>query len=191
MAGIDKAVQIARAYGQLTRAITERSNAERLRIAQGNYDATKAQIDAQAQQRASELSGVFQQHVGQLQANAAFRGVGAGGSTAALLASAGVEASVARKVIEINANNATGALAASSQIETEDAQLAQIQGTFQGLSIGNDFVSALASLPSSTVRQTNWVQTGLGWQPWYTYNEVPGQFNIENLFPDMGSLLEE
>jgi hypothetical protein len=186
-----KSMQIARAYGALTRAIVAQSNAERIKVAQGNFDTGRRQIDAQAAERSAELSGVFQQHVGQLRSNAAFRGVGQGGSSSALERAAGAQAEVARRNIETNANNAIGALAAQSQIATEDEQLAELQGTFQGLSIGGDFVQALASLPSNTTQTSQWVNTGLGWQQVYTNHETPGSMDLSEMFPELGNLFGE
>lgn len=182
--GFEKALQIGRAYGALTRALVERTNQERLRIAQRNFDAGRKQIGDQAHARSAELAGVFQKHVGQMQANAAFRGVGQSGSTAALLQASTSEAEIARRNIEINANNATGALAAAAQVEVEDEQLAEMEGTFRGLGIGSDFTAAVANLPSTRTRTSQWVQTGLGWQELYSYNEQPGSIDLGSMFPE-------
>lgn len=187
--GIQKALEIARAYGTLTRKLVERSNAERLRVAQGNFDAGRDQLTEQAREKSAELAGVFQKHLGQLGANAAYRGIGASGSAAALAGSAAAEAGVARRNIEINANNSIGALAAQTQITTEDAQLAQLEGTFKGLSIGSSFTEALASLPDQHNQSTSWVQTGLGWQAVPTTTTTPGSLDIKDLFPEFSSIL--
>lgn len=183
-----QAVQIARAYGSLTRALAERGNAERIRIAQANFDTARQQITAQRNQRAAELAGVFQQHIGTVRANAAYRGVG-GGSVAALETAASAQAEVARRNIDINANNQIGAEASQALVPIEDPTLAQIEGTFQGLRIGGDFVTALAQLPSNRTRITEWVNTGLGYQPVYSYRETPGSFNLRGQFPELEQFL--
>lgn len=189
--GFQKAVQIARSYGSLTRTLVERANAERLRVAQGNFDAGRTQISAQSRERSAELAGVFQRHVGQLKANAIYRGVGSAGSSAALVGASMAEAEVARRNIEINANNAVGALAAASQIETEDEALAEIEGAFRGLAIGGNFVEALASLAPVRTETSSWVNTGLGWQQLHNVNESPGRFDIRDIFPEFNELMEE
>lgn len=180
----EKALQIGRAYGALTRAIAQQSNAERLRIAEQNFRTGRSQIDAQRAERTAELSRVFQRHVGQLQANAAYRGVGQAGSTAALVGASVAEAAVARRNIEINANNAIASLGAQSQPVLEDEQLAEMEGTFRGLSIGSDFAAAVASLPSTTKKSSKWVQTGLGWQELYSFEQVPGSLDLSKMFPE-------
>lgn len=187
--GLQRALEIARSYGVLQRKLVERSNAERLRVAQGNFNAGRQQITDQVAERSAQLSSVFQKHMGQLSANAAYRGVGSAGSTAALAGTASVEAGVDRRNIEINANNSIGSLAAQTQITTEDAQLAQLEGTFKGLSIGSSFNEALASLPDKHSQSTSWVQTGLGWQAVNTTNTTPGSFDIKDVFPEFSSIL--
>lgn len=182
------ATAIARSYGALTRALAERQNAERIRIAQANFDTTRSQINDQKRQKASELAGIFQSHIGTVRANAAYRGVG-GGSVLALETGASAQAEVARRNIDINANNAIGAAAAQSLVPLEDPQLAQLEGTFRGLSMGSEFAAALASLPSSTQRYVEWVQTGLGWQAVNRTREVPAYFNLGEQFPELHAFL--
>lgn len=182
------AINIARAYGSLARAIAERQNAERSRVAQANFDATRNQINAQKAEKAAELSRVFRKHTASIRANAAYRGIG-GGTVAALEGSASAEAEILRRNIEINANNAIGAAAAEANIPMEDPLLSQLEGTFQGLRLGMEFVNALALLPSQTVRNSTWVQTGAGWQQWYNYSQQPQYVNFTNLFPELNTFL--
>ena len=185
-----KAVKIASAYGSLTRALTERTNAERIRIAQANFDVERKQVTAQKDQRASELAGIFQNHVGTVQANAAYRGVG-GGSVAAIVGATSAEAEVARRNIDINANNAIGAAAAQAMVPIDDPVLSQLQGTFQGLDIGSNFVESLASLPSQHTSTTYWVNTSLGHQAVRINQETPGTFNLRDQFPELDAFLRE
>lgn len=184
----DTALGIARAYGSLTRALVERQNSERIRIAQANFDASRQQITAAKDQKVAELAGVFQQHLGTIRANAAYRGVG-GGSVAALLGSASADGEVARRNIDINANNQIGSEASQAIVPLDDPIMSQFQGFFQGLGIGSDFAQALASMPSSRVNDTTWINTSLGWQAWNTSREVPQTFNLGESFPELDAFL--
>lgn len=183
-----KAIPIAKAYGALTRALAERGNAERIRVAQANFDTTRTQIVEQKSQRASELSAVFQNHIATIQANAAFRGIG-GGSPTALITSEGAKAEVARRNIDINANNAIGSAAAQASVQIEDPNLAEIEGTFKGLSIGSDFTRALDSLPARRSLETEWVNTGLGYQAVQRTRETPQTVDLREMFPELDRFL--
>lgn len=183
-----QAIKIARSYGTLTRALTERSNAERIRIAQANFDAGRTQVNAQRDQRASELAGVFQQHIGTIRANAAYRGVG-GGSVAALEGAASAQAVVARRNIDINANNEIGSAASQAIVPVDDTILSELQGTFQGLGIGSDFVTSLAQLPSVRGSHTQWVRTGAGYQEVRFNTESPATVNLRGQFPELDAFL--
>lgn len=185
----ETAVRIAQAYGSLTRALVERQNAERVRIAQVNFDASRQQITAAKDQKVAELAGVFQQHIGTVRANAAYRGVG-GGSVAALIGSAAAEGEVARRNIDINANNQIGSAASQAIVPLDDPMMSQFQGFFQGLGIGSDFSTALASMPSTRVNQTTWVNTSLGWQALNSSHEVPQSFDLGSQFPELDSFLK-
>lgn len=182
------AISIARSYGALTRALVERQNAERIRAAQANFDTTRKQIDAAREQKVAELSGIFQNHIDTIRANAAYRGIG-GGSVAALETSTSAQAEVARRNVDINANNAIGSAASQAIVPIEDPQLAQLEGTFRGLSIGGDFAAALANLPSTTQNYTEWVWTSIGWQAVNKTREIPGSFNLANQFPELNQFL--
>lgn len=184
----EQAATIARAYGSVTRALAEQSNAERIRVAQANFDANRNQVEEQAQQQAAQLGKIFQQHVGMTRANAAYRGVG-GGSVVAIERAADAEAEVARRSIDINATNMIGALAANSLVPVEDPILAQIQGTFEGLQIGADFVAALEALEPDYRMTTNFIHTDLGYQPFQTKTAVPQQFDLGEQFPELTSFL--
>ncbi len=185
----NKAVQIGRAYGALTRRLTEQANAERVRIAQANFDATRTQIGQRRNEQVAELSGVFQKHIGSVVANAAFRGVG-GGSVSALVGASTAEAEVARRNIDINANNMVGAAAAEATVPIEDPVLSELEGTFRGLGIGGDFVEALARLPSEKTESVDWIQTGLGYQAVKTTRETPASFDLQSQFPELTAFLD-
>lgn len=185
----NKAVSIANAYGALNRALVEKANAEHVRVAQANFDAGRSQIEAARDQKVSELSGVFRTHIASIQANAAFRGVG-GGSLNALVGSSTAEAEVARRVIDINANNAIGAEAAQATVPIDDPALAQLEGTFRGLGIGGDFVSALDSMPETTTHSTSWVHTGVGWQAVDSVTHEKQNFDLIGQFPELDKFLK-
>jgi hypothetical protein len=184
----NKAVEIGKAYGALTRALTEQANAERIRVAQANFNASRTQIEAQRNQRSADLSRTFQKHIGAVQANAAFRGVG-GGSVAALIGEVTAEGEVARRNIDINANNAIGAEAAQAVVPIEDPALAQLEGTFRGLGIGSDFVEALDQLEPTRGTRTDWVRTGIGWQAVRRTTETPQNFDLRQMYPELDDFL--
>jgi hypothetical protein len=185
----EQATNIAKAYGAVSRALAEQANAERIRIAQANFDANRLQVEEQAAQKSSELARTFQQHVGMARANAAWRGVG-GGSVTAQERAMDAEAEVARRNIDINATNMIGALAAGSLVPIEDPILAQIEGTFEGIMIGAEFVSALEALEPDFRTQTTYVQTGLGYQPIQSMTSTPQQFNLADQFPELTAFLQ-
>lgn len=185
----NKAVGIAKAYGELNRALTERANSERIRVAQANFSASRNQIEAARAQKVSELSEVFSNHIASVQANAAYRGVG-GGSIHALVGAATAEAEVARRVIDINANNAVGAEAAQATVPIDDPVLSQLEGTFKGLGIGGDFVNSLDQLPETSSHTTQWVKTGLGYQAVDVVTHDKQNVDITSQFPELDAFLK-
>lgn len=186
----DKVMGIARAYGKVQRALAERSNAERIRLAQANFNTGRAQIEAAAGQEVSELSSIFRKHIGSIQSSAAVRGVG-GASIQSLESSATAEAIRARTNIEINANNQIGSLASQSQVQIEDPALAEFSGVFQGLGIGSDFLTALQNLPENRRTRTEWVRGPSGGYQAIQITESSAQnFDIRSQFPELDAFLE-
>jgi hypothetical protein len=181
-------LDIARNYGEFQRDVTEKQNAELVRTAQMNYDVAEQQTNAAAAEQAQSLSLEYQKARGAAQAMAAYRGVA---SPTAELAAEGVQASRARRNIEINAANAIAAAAAGAQVQQADPNLAQFQGTMSGLQLGGQLAEAQAAMPYETVINYETVQTGLGWQTIPVASRVQQDLDLSALLDqlDMGGVL--
>ena len=174
-------LDIARNYGDFQRDVTEKQNAEMVKTAQLNYDVSEQQTNAAAAEQAQNLSLEYQKTAGAARAMAAYRGVQA---PTAELAAEGVQAARARQNIEVNAANAIAAAAAGAQVQQQDPNLAQFQGTMAGLQLGGQLAEAQAAMPYETVMSYQTVQTGLG------YQTVPVATRVQQDL-DLSALLDE
>ena len=154
-------IDIAQKYGNFQKDVVTKQNNELVETAQLNYDVAERQTKAQAAEMSQDLSLQYQKARGATQAMAAYRGVA---SPTAELAADGVQAARARRNIEINSANAIAAYAAGAQVQQQDPNLAQFEGTMAGLQLGGQLVEAQAAMPYETVFTTEGVWTGLGWQ---------------------------
>ena len=154
-------IDIAQKYGSFQKDVVSKQNDELVKTAQMNYDVAERQTKDQAAEMSQALSLEYQKARGASQAMAAYRGVA---SPDAALASDGLQAVRARRNIEINSANAIAAYAAGAQVQQQDPNLAQFEGTMAGLQLGGQLVEAQAAMPYETVFTTEGVWTGLGWQ---------------------------
>lgn len=173
-------LDIARTYGEFTRDVTEKQNAELVKTAQMNYDVAEQQINAAKQEQAQQLALQYQQAQGAALAMAAYRGIGENTDAAR---AEGMQAERARRNLEINAANQIAAAAAGAQVQQSDPNLAQWQGTMMGLELGGQLAQAQAAMPYETVYHQQLVQTGAGYQTIWVADQV--QETI-----DLGELLE-
>lgn len=154
-------IDIANNYGQFQRDVTTQQNEELVQTAQQNYDVSEQQIKASAAEQSQLLSLEYQKTRGATTAMAAYRGIA---SPTAELAGEGIQAARARRNIEINAANQLAGAAAGAQVQQQDPNLAQFQGTMEGLQLGSQVAEAQAAMPYETVYHTESVYTGLGYQ---------------------------
>lgn len=174
-------LDIAQTYGQFQRDVTEKQNAELVRTAQLNYDVAEQQTKAAAAEQAQSLSLEYQKAAGAARAMAAYRNVA---SPTAELAAEGVQAARARRNIEINAANEIASAAAAAQVQQQDPNLAQFQGTMAGLQLGGQLAEAQAAMPYETVYRQQLVYTGAGYQTITVADRVQEEI-------DLAALLEQ
>lgn len=175
-------LDIAKNYGDFQKDVTNKQNAELVKTAQMNYDVSEQQTNAAAAEQAQNLSLEYQKTRGAMNAMAAYRGVA---SPTAELAAEGVQATRARRNIEINAANAIAAAAAGAQVQQQDPNLAQFQGTMAGLQLGGQLAEAQANMPYETVYSTQGVWTGLGYQTVRTANRVQQDLDLSTLLDEL------
>ena len=174
-------IDIAQKYGTFQKDVVSKQNDELVKTAQMNYDVAEQQTLAQSAEMSQALSLEYQKARGASQAMAAYRGVA---SPDAALASDGLQAVRARRNIEINAANQIASLAAASQVQFQNTNLAQIQGTMAGLDLGTSVASAQADMPWKTVYQDK--------RYWNGYEDVwyeTSSSSQDDL--DLGSLLDD
>lgn len=147
-------MNIARSYGEFQRDVVEKQNAELVKTAQKNYDVAEQQITDAAGEQAYQLSLQYQKAVGAARAMAAYRGVQ---SPTAELQAESFQATRARRSIEVNAANQIASAAAAAQVQQQDPNLAQFQGTMEGLRLGSSLAEAQANMPYETVYRTEWI----------------------------------
>ena len=175
-------LDIAKSYGDFQKDVVNKQNTELVETAQLNYDVAERQTKAQAAEMAQNLSLEYQKARGASQAMAAYRGVA---SPTAELAADGVQASRARRNIEINSANAIAAYAAGAQVQQQDPNLAQFEGTMAGLQLGSQLVSAQADMPWETVFSNEGVWTGLGWQNIQVASQRQDDLDLGSLLDDL------
>lgn len=140
-------IDIAQKYGAFQKDVVAKQNDELVKTAQMNYDVAEQQTLAQAAEMSQSLSLEYQKTRGAAQAMAAYRGVA---SPDAALSSDGFQAVRARRNIEINAANEIASLAAASQVQFQNTNLSQIQGTMAGLDLGTAVAAAQTDMPWKT-----------------------------------------
>jgi hypothetical protein len=180
---------IASAFGELSARAIRQQNEFSTRAAQRNFNATKRQALAAADQESRELAGVFAKHIGTLRANSAARG--AGGTTASSLVQGSLaEGARARANIDINAANLIAQAASQSEVMLQDPVLAQLTGTLEGLQFGSQFAAAVASQPPrrGTIRNMGSLGDSLsggGFAGFDAFDTVGDLFpGIDDLFGD-------
>jgi len=171
-------MDIAKSYGEFQRDIVETQNEELVKTAQKNYDVAEQQIEDAAAEQSYQLSLQYQKARGAALAMAAYRGVS---EPTAEAQAESYQAARARRSIEINAANSIAAAAAQAQVQLQDPNLAQFQGTMEGLRLGSSLAEAQANMPYNTVYHTEYVQTGIGWQPITTATRVQDTIDLSGL----------
>ena len=171
-------MDIAKSYGEFQRDIVETQNEELVKTAQKNYDVAEQQIEDAAAEQSYQLSLQYQKARGAALAMAAYRGVS---EPTAEAQSESYQAARARRSIEINAANSIASAAAQAQVQLQDPNLAQFQGTMEGLRLGSSLAEAQANMPYNTVYNTEYVETGIGWQPITTATRVQDQIDLSGL----------
>tara|TARA_R100001463_G_scaffold63620_1_gene116693 strand:+ start:148 stop:732 length:585 start_codon:yes stop_codon:yes gene_type:complete len=171
-------MDIAKSYGEFQRDIVETQNEELVKTAQKNYDVAEQQIEDAAAEQSYQLSLQYQKARGAALAMAAYRGVS---EPTAEAQAESYQAARARRSIEINAANSIASAAAQAQVQLQDPNLAQFQGTMEGLRLGSSLAEAQANMPYNTVYNTEYVETGIGWQPITTATRVQDEIDLSGL----------
>lgn len=172
-------MNIARSYGEFQRDVVEKQNRELVETAQKNYDVAEQQITSAAGEQSYQLALQYQKAVGAARAVAAYRGVQA---PDAETRAETFQATRARRSIEVNAANQIASAAAAAQVQQQDPNLAQFQGTMEGLRMGASLAEAQANMPYQTVYRTEWIHDPyLGSYPIKTAERVQDTIDLSAL----------
>lgn len=175
-------MDIAKSYGEFQRDVALSQNEELVKTAQKNYDVAEQQIEDAAAEQSYQLSLEYQKARGAALAMAAYRGVA---EPSAELQAESYQSARARRSIEINAANSIAAAAAQAQVQLQDPNLAQFQGTMEGLRLGSSLAEAQANMPYNTVYRTELVETGLGYQTIQVAHRVQETIDLSNLLEEL------
>jgi hypothetical protein len=145
---------IASEMGRLAATATAQSNLQRQRIAAGNIRSGTAQLVREESVQRRTVARALAKHIGQTVTAQAYRGGGGRSSEQGLFAATSEAADQTAGIAGTRAAN-EARLMSSQQVVTEDRFLSGNQGAVQGLNIGTQIASALASQTEEEFRQSS------------------------------------